>query len=167
MKQVWTVIISVGISSLIAAMVYVSIPKTAFVDNQRLFDAFEGKKELENRLEQASNQRKAALDSLGLQIQSMQQLAATDEQAATRLQGMLQRYQQMSQEQEGYYQYKSQEYTEAIWKQISQYAIEYGESSGYDYVYGIAGTGSLMYGKPHYDITDEVIDYINKRYAGN
>jgi Skp family chaperone for outer membrane proteins len=167
MKHIWVLILAVGISSLIGAAVYNVIPKTAFVDNQQLFDAFQGRKELENKLKQESNAQKGKLDSLGLQIQALQQKASIDEISKQRLNQMMQQYQQMNQEYQGYYQYKSQEYTEAIWKQISQYAIEYGEAHNYDYVFGIAGSGSLMYGKPHYDITKEVLDYINQKYEGN
>lgn len=167
MKHIGVLILAIGISSLIAAVVYNAIPKTAFVDNQQLFDAFQGRKELENKLEQASNAQKATLDSLGLQIQALQQQSSIDDLSKQRLSQMMQRYQQLNQEYQGYYQYKSQEYTEAIWKQISQYALEYGQTHGYDYVFGIAGSGSLMYGKPHYDITEEVLNYINQKYEGN
>ena len=79
MKHIWVLILAVGISSLIVAAVYNTIPKTAFVDNQQLFDAFQGRKELENKLEQASNAQKATLDSLGLQIQALQQQSSIDD----------------------------------------------------------------------------------------
>ncbi|BDS15410.1 OmpH family outer membrane protein [Aureispira anguillae] len=167
MKKIVPFILLLGLCALISGAVYNSIPKTAFVDNQQLFDAFQGRKELETRLEQESNGKQAKIDSLGLQIQAMQQLAQTDEGAKQRLQILLQQYQQMNQEHQGFYQYKSQEYTEAIWKQISQYTREYGAEKGYDYVFGVAGSGSLMYGKAHYDITEDVIKYINSKYAGN
>jgi len=167
MKHVLVLILSVGISALIGGIVYNAIPKTAFVDNQRLFQEFGGKKELEQRLEQAAHAQQAALDSLGLQIKSLQVAAQQDEQAAKRMFLLQRNYQQQEQEQQMDYQQKSQEYTEAIWKQISQYTIEYGESQGYDYVFGIAGQGTLMYGKEGYDITEEVLTYINAKYEGN
>lgn len=167
MKQILSLIIALGLCAFMCGAVYLNIPKTAFVDNQKLFDAFQGRKELENRLEKDSNQKKAMIDSLGLQIESMKEIARGDENARQRLQVMLQQYQQMNQEHQGYYQYKSQEYTEAIWKQISQYTREYGEENSYDYVFGIAGSGSLMFGKPQYDITEDVIEHINLKYAGN
>ncbi|WMX16221.1 OmpH family outer membrane protein [Aureispira sp. CCB-E] len=167
MKQILPFVLLLGLCALIGGAVYINIPKTAFVDSQQLFDHFQGRKELESRLEQESNQKKAVIDSLGLQIQALQELAKTDESVLLRLQQMLQQYQQMNQEHQGFYQYKSQEYTEAIWKQISQYTREYGEEHSYDYVFGIAGTGSLMFGKPQYDITEDVIQFINSKYAGN
>ncbi|BDS15666.1 OmpH family outer membrane protein [Aureispira anguillae] len=167
MKYIWILIPVIGVNVLIGTIVYNTIPKTAFVDNQQLFDAFQGRKELENKLQQESNARKSALDSLGLQIQVLQQQRTIDEITQQRLNRMMHQYQQTNQEYQGHYQQKSQEYTEAIWKQISQYTLEYGKSKGYDYVFGIAGQGSLMYGKPQYNITQDVIQYINSKYAGN
>lgn len=167
MKHIWILVLSIGVSALIGGIVYNSIPQTAFVDNQQLFDAFQGRKELENKLQQESNVQKAELDSLKLQIQALQQQASVDETIRQRLNKMAQQYQRMNQEYQSHYQQKSQEYTEAIWKQISQYTLDYGQSRGYDYVFGIAGQGSLMYGKPQYDITKDVIQYINSKYAGN
>lgn len=167
MKHILVLILSIGISAMIGGGVYNAIPKTAFVDNQRLFQEFGGKKELEQRLEQSANAQKAALDSLGLKIKSLQMAAQSDEQTAKRLFLLQRSYQQQEQEQQIAYQQKSQEYTEAIWKQISQYTIEYGKDQGYDYVFGIAGQGTLMYGKEGYDITEEVLTYINSKYEGN
>lgn len=166
-KEIWLIVVMFGISAFIGGIVYNSIPKTAFVDNRRLFAAFEGKKELENKLEQEANQKKAIIDSLGLQIKAMQALTNPDDETKKRFFALQRRYEELNYEQQGSYQQKSQEYTEAIWKQLSQYTIEYGESKGYDYVFGIAGQGSLMYGKPQYDITEDVIQYVNKKYAGN
>lgn len=167
LKEIWLAILVIGISILIGVIVYNSIPKTAFVDNRRLFEAFQGKKELENKLEQDSNQKKAMIDSLGLQIKAIQESTELDENSKKRLFLLQRQYEQINYEHQGTYQQKSQEYTEAIWKQISQYTLEYSKEKGYDYVFGIAGQGSLMYGKPQYDITEEVLNYINTKYGGN
>lgn len=167
MKQNLLFVLIIVLITLFAGITYNSVPKTAFVDSQQLFDSFQGRKELESNLKKESNKRKAVLDSLGLQIKSMQQTVQNNPITKRRLQNMIQQYQQMAQEQERYYQYKSQEYTEAIWKQISQYTKEYGEENSYDYIFGVAGSGSLMFGKPHYDITESVTKFINSKYAGN
>lgn len=167
MKYIGILILAIGISCLLTGIVYNSIPKTAFVYNHQLFEKFEGRKELEHRLEQGANLRKATLDSLSLQIQQIQLVAQSDKALASRLRTLQQQYAQLNQEHQMTYQQQSLEYTESIWKQISQYTIEYGEEHGYDYVFGIAGQGSLMYGKVQYNITDDVIQYINSKYAGN
>ena len=106
MKYLWTLALAVGISALIGGIVYNAIPQTAFLDNVRLFEAFQGRKELENRLEQENNKQKTIIDSLGFRMKAVQQLAQTNEDARKRLYLMQQQYQQMSREQQGWYQQK-------------------------------------------------------------
>ena len=166
MKHLLTVVVAVGASALFSVLVYLQQPKTAFVDNQRLFDAFEGRKELEARLEQGAQAQQVALDSLKLQVLQLESSASTNSTTAQRYRQLQRHYQQQQQLAEGRYQQQSRDYTEAIWKQISRYTLEYGEQAGYDYIFGTAGQGSLMYGAPQRDVTDEVLAYINQRYAG-
>lgn len=166
MKHLWTLVIAIGISALIGGAVYNSQPKTAFVDNQRLFEVFEGKQELEARLEGGAQAQQAALDSLKLQLMQLEHLAQTDETARSQFMRLQRHYQEQQQWAEGLYQQQSREYTEAIWKHISQYTVAYGEANGYDYIFGTAGQGSLMYGAKSRDITEEVAAYINLQYAG-
>lgn len=166
MQQVWTGIIAIGVGALISIGVYLQQPKTAFVDNQRLFAAFEGKKELEARLEQGAQAQQAALDSLKLQLMQLERLASTDATARQQFLIVRQQYEQQQQQLDGAYQQQSRDYTEVIWKQISHYTIAYGKANGYDYIFGTAGQGSLMYGAQQHDITEEVLIYINQQYAG-
>lgn len=167
MKQLFTLLIAIGVSLLMCTYVYLQIPKIAYVDAQQLFEAFDGKKELEARLESASSQRQQVLDSMGLQLRALQTVANPTDDDKRRFTVLQTNYQRLNQEYQGRYQTESEDYTAAIWKQISQYTREYGEANGYDYIYGIAGTGSLMYGKPNDNITPLVIEYINAKYAGH
>ncbi|MCH2044428.1 MAG: OmpH family outer membrane protein [Saprospiraceae bacterium] len=160
-------LLSILVSISIGLYLYSQLPKTAYVESQTLFEAFDGKKELENQFKNDNGKKQAKLDSLSLQIQALQRIATQDNEAKNKMHLLQQQYQQLQQEYQGHYQYKSSEYTEAIWKQISQYTIEYGKANGYDYIYGVAGSGSLMYGKEEKNITKEVIKYINDKYAGN
>lgn len=166
MQPIWTGIIAVGVSTLISILVYLQQPKTAFVDNQRLFAAFDGKKELEVRLENAAKAKQVALDSLKLQLLHLETLASKDVHARQQLMVLRNEYQEQQQQMERTYQQQSHDYTEAIWKQISHYTLVYGEANGYDYIFGTAGQGSLMYGASQRDITEEVVAYINQQYAG-
>lgn len=166
MKYIWTLVVAIGISALIGGAVYSSQPKTAFVDNQRLFQAFEGKRELEARLENAAQSQRIALDSIKLQLIQLEQVAQTEQEARPQFMRLQRHYQAEQHRIEGAYQEQSRRYTEAIWKHISQYTLAYGEAHGYDYIFGTAGQGSLMYGASSRDITDEVIAYINHEYAG-
>jgi Skp family chaperone for outer membrane proteins len=166
MKELVAILIACSMSALIGGLVYSQIPKTGYVDSEQLFEAFDGKQELEAKLDQASNQRKQTIDSVKLRIQSLT-LGGIKEEQKKEIYLLQQEYQQRNKEYQEFYSYQSTKYTESIWKQISQYTKEYGIENNYDYIHGIAGTGSLMYGKPEKDLTKEVIDYINQKYAGN
>jgi len=51
-----------------------------------------------------------------------------------------------------------------IWKRLNPYIAEYGKEKGYAYIYGANGTGNVLYADEGEDITDELIEYVNKRY---
>lgn len=60
----------------------------------------------------------------------------------------------------------SAQYTAESWKLINQYVSDFGKKEGIVFIYGATGDGTLMYADQAYDITEEVIQYINERYEG-
>jgi outer membrane protein len=127
--------------------------KKAYVLNQKVFDEFAGKKELEQKLLAMKSAHKAVLDSMVTMIQKK----SNDQAMVAQYQQMLQQYQQEDQD-------VSARYTSDIWKRINEYISTYGKEHGYDFIFGATGDGNLMYANDANDITDEVITYINARY---
>lgn len=127
--------------------------KKAYVVNQRVFDEFKGKQELEAKLGALKSKHKSALDSMA---EGIQKQAASREQLA--------QYQETLRTFEFEQQELSSRYTADIWKRINQYVSDYGKTEGYDFIFGATGDGGLMYANDVDDITDEVILYLNKRY---
>ncbi|MFM8913034.1 MAG: OmpH family outer membrane protein [Flammeovirgaceae bacterium] len=129
--------------------------KVAFILNQRVFNEFDGKKELEEKLLKVRKANKAAIDSLGSLIQQtsnysviqMHKSSISDIQFA---EGEL-----------------TEKYTSDLWNTINSGIKEFGEQKGYDFIFGATGNGGLMYAKKGNDVTDEVIQYLNKWYSGN
>ncbi|MFK7799391.1 MAG: OmpH family outer membrane protein [Aureispira sp.] len=167
MKQTIALIFVLAASIAVAALVYVQIPKVAYVDAALLFEEFEGKKELEQRLEQVTRQQQQQLDSVQLQLKALEQAAQQDAALQTRWLQVQQYYNSLQQQQQADYYQKSQEYTTAIWKQINQYTQEYGEEYGYDYLLGQTGQHTVLYANKDKEVTQAVIAYINQKYAGN
>ncbi|MGH1337453.1 MAG: OmpH family outer membrane protein [Aureispira sp.] len=167
MKQVLAFILILGVGISLLTIVYLQIPKTAYVDAVLLFEAFEGKKEMGQRLDQIARKQQQQLDSMQLEMKALEQAAEHSEVAKVRWIKLQQYYGALQQEHQAEYYQKSQEYTTAIWKQINQYTQEYGQEQGYDYILGTAGQHTLLYGKEENNITAVVVDYINKKYAGN
>lgn len=138
--------------------------KTAFVQLNKVYNEFRMTKELESQFTAVENKRKQLLDSLKLQLNVL---------AAGKKPEQLQLVQE---KQEVYYNYKTQfeqdnaemtrTYTQQIMKQLSQYVREYGQQQGYAYIYGADGTGVVMHADEQLDVTDEVVQFINKRYKG-
>jgi outer membrane protein len=62
---------------------------------------------------------------------------------------------------------EDQKLTQAVIKQIDAYLKEYALSNGYDLIIGAGGTNSsLVYGGESYDITENALIFINKKYRG-
>jgi Skp family chaperone for outer membrane proteins len=142
--------------------------KTAFVNLNVVYDHFTLKKELESKLENASNARKAIMDSLTLRLQGLQRGLATDKSEQAQQTFMLARKQFLEKKQlfEEDNDRQTKDYDSQIWKQINQFAKDYGDEKGYDYIFGAQGNGTLMYAAKGHDITDELSAYINAKYKG-
>jgi outer membrane protein len=143
------------------AIVRLSAPKTAFVSNTVLYEKFQGRLEREQRLKNIENRQKAALDSLALGLQLS--APAAGEQAQARLVS----FNRTKEQTELALAQQARAYDEECWTQISQYVEEYGREHDYDYIFGASGNGSLMYAGTGENITEQVIEYINRRYHGH
>ena len=53
---------------------------------------------------------------------------------------------------------------EAVWQQLNRLIKQYGKEHGIRVLVGANGMGSVMYYDEGYDITDKVIEYVNKDY---
>lgn len=51
-----------------------------------------------------------------------------------------------------------------VWNRINPLLAQFGAENGYDIIVGANGMGTVLYGKPDKDITQEVLAYINKEY---
>lgn len=142
-----------------------------YVDNQRLFDGFQMKKELEQQLISTKGQGTGIADSLKIELMGMESSyssIAKEKQELFQKEFMAKRNQWLSLTQQIEAADKELEstFTSQIWNQLNQYVQDYGEQENIDMIIGANGDGSLMYSKNDMDITDELITYINKRYDG-
>jgi len=152
-------------------LLWTSRPKTAYVNTVILFEQFALKKDLEKKYSQTENARKAILDSL----QQNLILLSSQAKMGKPLPGSI--YEKYNSSRENFFVVKakfeednqllSESYNDQIWTRINEYVKEYGERNNYTYIYGANGGGSLMYANSHTDITQNVIEYINKRYQGD
>jgi outer membrane protein len=151
-------IIAIVVQLLIGVGIYLSLkPKAGrngFVVNQQIFDGFEGKKNLELKLNSLRSKHAAALDSVELLMRG-----SFNQELISHFEEMKNQFVREEQD-------VSAKYTEDIWKEINQAISVFGKDEGYDFIYGATGNGSLMYGNNSFNVSEEVIDYLNKRYEG-
>jgi outer membrane protein len=130
--------------------------KEGYIVNQRIFDGFKGKVELEQKLMSLRNANKVTLDSLAKIVQ-----------ANPKNRALIEHYDKTAHTMELEDQQRSAKYTSDAWKRINQYIAEYGKQYGYDFIFGATGEGNLMYAENRNDITDEVIAFINQKYQAD
>lgn len=144
-------------------------PKVAYVDNIALFNGFQFKKERQAEYEKQKSHFQGQLDTLRMAHLGIEQ-ALEQNPGNVELQKKqaysLQNYQLTDR----YFAQKLDSidgvFNQEVWDKINAYLTEYGKDKHYDMVIGATGTGTLMYGSETYDITDEVLTYINEKYEG-
>lgn len=156
------------LSSIAIAMPFLKTKDIVYVDTNLLYEKFEGKIELEKEFSLYVNKQTTILDSLELnikglydeyQIKPSKELEKSIILKEKNYDRLHQEFSKVSQEQR-------EKYMKELWTQINQYVKEYGDKNKYTVILGANGTGSLMYSKKEIDITEELIEYINIKYAG-
>ncbi|MCK6648971.1 MAG: OmpH family outer membrane protein [Bacteroidia bacterium] len=145
--------------------------KVAYIKNAELYNEFSLKKELENKLIKVKNQRKAILDSLYLPLKILSNELEVNgknisSQSVLNFNKMKEVYLNKQKEFEEDNLRLTDEYSQQIWKQINQYVSDYGKEHGYSMIYGASGDGTLMYADEKYDITKDLILFVNEKYQG-
>lgn len=61
---------------------------------------------------------------------------------------------------------EEEELMQGVLSQVNEAIREYAEANGYDAIYGATPDGSILYGSDALDITDELIEVLNRNYSG-
>jgi outer membrane protein len=144
-------------------------PKTGYVDLVTVYNEFNMKKELDNKLQDIQSRRKNIMDSLTLQLNILGQRAELAPEGDSLRYLYMQQRQYYATQEEQFLQDNSataQTYQEQIWKQINDYVAVYGKENGYSYIFGADGSGSVMYSEDGNDLTEEMKSYVNAKYEG-
>jgi outer membrane protein len=149
---------------------FVYYPKIVFVDNNQLYKEFKGKSELEKKFIKEKESEQAYLDSLFLEVKSLdtkvKASTAKDPKLEQTFRDKKSAFDQLASEFNNRDKQLESKYLDQIWTQINQYVKEYGKEKGYRLILGAQGNGSLMYASDKADITKEAIEYCNKKYDG-
>lgn len=127
--------------------------KKAYVLNHQIFEEFHGTYQLKEELKRMRNEHKVHLDSLAVAIEQENP-------------GLISKYEQLRQQFALSENELSDKYTADIWKEINRYISDYGKENGYDFIFGASGSGNLMFAKDAHNVTEDIIEYVNRRYEG-
>lgn len=169
MKTIKTIKILIGINLLLtlgtagALVLMQGKKKVAYVELSLLYKDFKMTKELEARFTAVSSSRKSFIDSLETQLRVMNGNEKRREEFERVKNLYIVRKQQFEQDNAA----MNQQYNDQITKQMNQYLADYGREQDYDFIFGANGSGGLMYANEQaFNVTGDVLAYINKKYAG-
>lgn len=166
----------IAVSALVlSAFLYYTQPRIAYVHNSRLLSEYNGVKEGKRMYEEKAASLKSNLDTLEKEINDRirnyqseyNSLSVKESELA---QDIIKRKQQ------DYFTYKAAveeqvkeedaKISEAVMNQIDSYIIEFARKNGYDYVFGVSSGGNLFFAEEGSDVTDAVLEGLNKKYKG-
>ena len=149
--------------------------KVAFVDNSKLLNDYQEKKDIEAKLKGQISTYERKRDSISMAFQT--EARAFDAQAKTLPQNIAQKkynelmqksqiLQQHLQQEEQKIQMESQTQMDSLLSKVKKNIKEYGKQKGYTFILGANDGGSVLYGTEKKDITKEVTEYLNNQYKG-
>ena len=147
--------------------------KIAFVDNSKLVNEYQEKKDLESKIKAKQEKLSAKADSLNIVYQQEIQQARIDaaklSQAGMEKLGMeidkkWQGIRQQLQIEDQEINMEGQKEIDSLISKVRTFVKSYVEKNGYTYILGSNDAGSVMYGKPEQDLTNTLLTELNAAY---
>jgi outer membrane protein len=166
-----------GVFSILFLLASCNQTKIAYVDVSEILKEYKGSKKAEEEMRIQSDKIGKELDALALpfqqKVQEYQQNSKNlsdserklKEQELMQEQQIIQRQQQMAQQQ---VQEEGQKKVEIINDEIESFLAEYAQSNGFTYILGTSSqTRNVMYGDETLNITEAIIEALNKEYSSD
>jgi len=148
--------------------------KIAYVDNLKLIDGYQEKKDVESKFQAKAEAFTKKKDSISQAFQlELQQLQASaqsmSKKKAEEQYGLMQQRgqfigQQLQQEEQAIQQ-EGQTALDSVLSKIKREVKAYGKAQGYTYILGGGDGGSVLYGDEAKDLTDQVLKVLNDKYG--
>lgn len=139
-------------------------PKIAYVRSDKLLSEYIGMKESRDAFTKKQMAWQANIDSLKNDIRQINASKETSQEKVQLMEQNLAKYidkiNELAQEED----IKT---TETVYLHINTYIEEYGKKKGYSIIFGSGTSGTLLYGDPAIDITEELLDELNYNYKPN
>ena len=148
--------------------------KMAYVNSQEILSKYQEYVDVQNRLEEIRNgydaeyqQLVKEYQDLAEQIESQSLLLSPEkkqekERAAQEKYMAIEKFKYEKLGPEGEFYRKQMEFSRPIIEKINTLIAKIGEDEGYDFIFD-AAAGSLVHALPKYDITNQVLEELNKK----
>ncbi|MDT0558035.1 OmpH family outer membrane protein [Ichthyenterobacterium sp. W332] len=148
--------------------------KIGFVDNGKVINAYQEKKDVEGKYKQKDEtfqkRRDSMISAYRLEYQEAQ-LKASKLRNQAQLQELSSEIQQKENLLTQKIQFEQQQMQQAfnaeidsVLSKVRTFVDDYGKRNGYTYILGKNEAGSVMYGKEEQDISQAIIDELNANY---
>ncbi len=147
--------------------------KFAYVESQRILNEYQEYVDVQKKLEALRNSYDAEYQKMVKEYNALleeidsQSLLLSPEKKQQKMQEAqdkaleIERYKYEKLGPEGEFYRKSMELTRPIIEKINKLIAKIGEEEGYDFIFD-ASSGALVHALPKYDITDRIIEELNK-----
>ncbi|MEM8566150.1 MAG: OmpH family outer membrane protein [Bacteroidota bacterium] len=169
------VVVFLSVGGSLLAIKFFNQKKIAFVRSQDIIYKYEGTVEAMAKFNNQKQQWQANVDTLKFDFQRAVN-RYNQEYAALSVSERQQREEGLSQQERQFQNYAGaindkiqaadEEMMQASLNQINAFVEEYSQSHGYDIILGTTLSGSVLYGDEGLDITDELLEALNKNYRG-
>lgn len=147
-------------------IIYVSsIKKIAYIDTNKVIKEYKLTEEINKEVKQFEENRKNIIDSLANEIKEIQQ-------GSIKLEN-----EKIEQLKANYFEKREkflieinqvkQNGIDKVVDKINQNVIDFGKENNYDIIFGANGDGAIMFAKDTYNITEEIIKYLNAKHEGH
>lgn len=127
-----------------------------FMDNFKVFEEFEMKRDYDAMLEKELGTERSSLDSMARALESLK-----DQTELARKKTELYEKQQLFEQKFGEL---SDKYTKEVYARLNEYIESYGKERGYKLIVGSTGDGNVMYVDTTVNVTEDLLKYVNKEY---
>lgn len=174
-KNIFSIVLTIAVITLFAMyFIHPGIGKIAYIETNALLPKYEGFKKAQIEYQQKVAQWKANSDTLAKKWQN-ELKAYEKERSSLSVKERELKEQLLSNKQQQISNYKQsidkkakeeeEKMMQTIYSELNDFVTEYGKKKGYQYILGANGTGNVLYADKAVNITDIILEGINKEYS--
>ena len=133
-----------------------------YIDAAKAFNEFNLTKELKSQAQSESALFDSSLDSLELALNTFRGETSSED-----YQRLAYRYQEMEKARRNRMEQLLTDSDTKIWIELNSYFESFGEQQGCNVLLGGTGNGNVLYIQESLNLTDDFIEYANKKYEGD